>query len=516
MEFFADRKVDKKSSAPQGLTSTDHALWKVLLVDDDEQVHLVTQLALKGFSFQNKKLNLISAYSAEEAKTICAQESDIALALVDVVMENEEAGLQLVRHIREEMNNHLIRLVLRTGQAGQAPEDKVIKEYGIDDYKEKTELTSQKLRTLLYSTLRAYRDLCLIEEQKQGLARVIEASANVQNTRTLSSYASTVLAQLTSLLRLQSSAFYCIVKHRNGDGEDNRTLMVAATGDFVSLYRNSRMSLLPDDVATRCKEALNENCSKCFKDSYVCYLNDDRGYDNLLYVKLDVELSEHDVQLLEIYMHNIALTLENINLMVDLQETSEELVFNLSNAVEMRSKETGAHVQRVSLYCEKLAKLYGLDGVSVKMIKHAAPLHDIGKVAIPDSILHKEGKLDADEWETMKKHVEYGVDILNRSVRPLMVQAKEIAANHHEKWDGTGYPGGLAGEDIPISGRITALADVFDALGSARSYKQPWEDDEIRAELVAQRGKHFEPKLVDLFLQHWEAFIAIRRAHPDQ
>lgn len=115
-------------------------------------------------------------------------------------------------------------------------------------------------------------------------------------------------------------------------------------------------------------------------------------------------------------------------------------------------------------------------------------MHDVGKVAIPDSILHKPGKLDAQEWAIMQKHVEYGVEILNRSKRRLMQVAKEIAATHHEKWDGSGYPNRLQGDDIPISGRITAIADVFDALGAKRSYKDPWTDEQIREELMAQKG----------------------------
>lgn len=518
MELFVDKKLGgEKTNETSDNTRQLKKSWKVLLVDDDVQVHQVTKLALSGFSFQQRKLELISAYSGIEAKKICDNETDIALALIDVVMETEHAGLDLVKHIREDMGNHLIRLVLRTGQAGQAPEDRVIQEYEIDDYKEKTELTTQKLRTLLYSMLRSYRDLCLIEEQKEGLSRVIEASASVQNTKTLESYASTVLGQLTSLLKLEAPAFYCIVKPQDDDGEDDKTLMVAATEKEFSIFNHNSLSrILPKDVVERCQQVLEYRQSKDFGDSYVFYLNDDRGFDNLLYVKLDNALSEHDKKLLEIYMYNIALTFENINLFVDLQETSKELVFNLSNAVEARSRETGAHVQRVSLISEKLARLYGLDEIDIHLIQYASPLHDVGKVAIPDSILHKPGKLDAEEWEMMKKHVDFGVDILSRSDRPLMQAAKEIAGYHHEKWDGTGYPHGISGESIPIFGRIVAIADVFDALGSIRSYKQPWPDDEIKAEILAQRGKHFEPRLVDLFIEHWDAFIDIRNQLPDE
>ncbi|GLO62790.1 3'3'-cGAMP-specific phosphodiesterase 2 [Vibrio sp. MACH09] len=514
MELFADLRDPKRTDETEEKNILHENPWRVLLVDDDEQMHQITRIALSGFEFQERHLELISAFSAEQAKVILQDNDDIAIALIDVVMETEHAGLDLVKYIRTEQDNRLIRLVLRTGQAGQAPEDVVIKEYEIDDYKEKTELTTQKLRTLLYSMLRSYRDLCLIEEQKEGLSRVITASANVQNTNTLKTYATTVLHQLTSLLKLDASAFYCLVQP-SSDGEDTRALTLAATGDYVNFYPECSFELLPDEVAKRCLETINFGASLSYKDAYVFFATDDRGVNSILYINLNTELSELDKQLLEIYMQNICLTFENINLMVDLQDTSKELVYNLANAVEARSKETGAHVQRVSLISERLGQLYGLPDNETRLIKHASPLHDVGKVAIPDSILHKPGKLSSEEWEIMKKHVDYGVEILSNSKRRLILVAKEIAGYHHEKWDGSGYPNGLSGTDIPVAGRLTAVADVFDALGSKRSYKEPWPDEKIKQEFVSQRGKHFEPKMVDLILDNWEEFLDIREKFPD-
>ncbi len=513
MELFADHRIQSKDALTEsGLKPLQP--WKVLLVDDDEQMHQVTRLALSGFTFQDRALHLISAYSGTMARELLNEHNDIAIALIDVVMETEHAGLDLVRYIRTECNNHLIRLVLRTGQAGQAPEDVVIKEYEIDDYKEKTELTTQKLRTLLYSMLRAYRDLCLIEEQKQGLSKVIRTSANVQNTTTLKTYAASVLSQLTSLLKLNASAFYCIVQP-DPSGEESRALTLAATGDYVDFYPTCSFELLPEVVAGRCLEAIESKATKSYSDAYVFYMTDEHAVTSILYINLERELTELDKQLLEIYMQNIGLTFENINLLVDLADTSKELVYNLANAVEARSRETGAHVQRVSLVSAKLAELYGLSEKEVNLIKHASPLHDVGKVAIPDRVLHKPGKLDAEEWGEMKRHVDYGVDILSRSKRKLISVAKEIAGTHHEKWDGSGYPNGIKAEEIPVVGRITALADVFDALGSKRCYKDPWTEDEIRQEIIAQRGKHFEPKLVDLMIENWSEFLMIRDLHPD-
>ncbi|MEZ9230284.1 DUF3369 domain-containing protein [Vibrio amylolyticus] len=514
MQLFADDNSENAVNISSEVKEKNETPWRVLLVDDDEQMHQITRLALKQFKFQNRPLEILSALSAKEAKDLLASNDEIALALVDVVMETEHAGLDLVRHIREIDNNHLIRLVLRTGQAGQAPEDRVIQEYEIDDYKEKTELTTQKLKTLLYSMLRSYRDLCLIEEQKAGLQHVIQASARVQNTCSLKEYASSVLGQLTSLLKLEKSAFYCVVQP-GPETEASRALTLAATGEFVDFYYDCVLEKLPTLVSDRCRQVLNAKQSEHFDDAFVLYTRTDEGADSLLYVNLNRTLNQLDEHLLEIYMRNISLTFENLNLLIDLRETSKELVHNLANAVEARSKETGAHVQRVSMISGRLAELYGLSATTVTLIKDAAPLHDIGKVAIPDNILHKPGKLDAEEWEIMKKHVEFGVDILSSSKRRLIVVGAEIVKSHHEKWDGSGYPYSLKGADIPISGRIVALADVFDALGSKRSYKEAWPDREIMQELLTQKGQHFDPALVDIMIDNWEDFIEIRNSLPD-
>ena len=175
--------ADEESPPPDHQRKAYKKPWCILLVDDDAEVHAVTRLALKGFEFQGIELELLSAHSGEAGREIFHSRDDIALAIVDVVMETDHAGLDLVHYVRNTLENHRTRLVMRTGQPGQAPEDRVIREYDIDDYKEKTDLTIQKLRTLLYSKLRAYRDLCVIESQRDGLARVLGATAMVQNAR---------------------------------------------------------------------------------------------------------------------------------------------------------------------------------------------------------------------------------------------------------------------------------------------------------------------------------------------
>ena len=204
-----------------------------------------------------------------------------------------------------------------------------------------------------------------------------------------------------------------------------------------------------------------------------------------------------------------------IKLHEDLEHTQEDLIYRMGEIGETRSQETGFHVKRVAKYSELLAKYYGLSQKEINYLKIASPMHDIGKVGISDNILNKPGKLTQEEWSIMKTHANIGYELFRDSDKPLLKTAAIIAYEHHEKYDGSGYPRGLSGENIHIYGRITALADVFDALGSDRCYKKAWNDEEIFELLRNEKGKHFDPKLVDIFFEHKDEFISIRDYYQD-
>ena len=199
----------------------------------------------------------------------------------------------------------------------------------------------------------------------------------------------------------------------------------------------------------------------------------------------------------------------------DIEDIQREIIFTMGTIGESRSKETGNHVKRVAEYSYLLAKLSGLSEEECELLKQASPMHDIGKVAIPDSILHKTNKLTKLELEIMKTHSIKGHELLKGSDRPLLKMASIIALEHHEKWNGDGYPTGLREEEISIYGRITAICDVFDALGSDRCYKKAWIDEEIFTFLKDEKGKHFDPKLVEIFFENLEEFIFIRNKYQD-
>ncbi len=185
----------------------------------------------------------------------------------------------------------------------------------------------------------------------------------------------------------------------------------------------------------------------------------------------------------------------------ELEETRQEVIHRLGRAGEYRDNETGNHVIRMSQFSFLLAREMRLPAKQCLLILNASPMHDIGKIGIPDKILLKPGKLEADEWEIMKTHVNKGAEILSGNDSKLMVAARNIAQHHHEKWDGSGYPEGLSGEEISIEGRVVAVCDVFDALTSERPYKKAWEVDDAVSWMQDQKGKHFQPELLDAFIK---------------
>lgn len=199
----------------------------------------------------------------------------------------------------------------------------------------------------------------------------------------------------------------------------------------------------------------------------------------------------------------------------EIEATQREVVFTMGAIGETRSKETGNHVKRVAEYSRILAKHLGLSKAHINLIVDASPMHDIGKVAIHDNILHKPGKLTDEEFVVMREHAQLGHKMLAHSSRPLLKTAAVIALEHHERWDGNGYPKHLIAEEISIEARITAVADVFDALGSDRVYKEAWSDDKIFKYFHEQRGKQFDPKLVDIFFEHLDEFLEVRTQFAD-
>lgn len=364
--LFEEDGLQFSAITPETKPSPHNGSWKVLIVDDEKDVHDVTRISLRRLYFEDRNIEFLSAYSAAEAKKLLMIHGDVAIILLDIVMEEENAGLLLARYIRQELCNTMVRIIIRTGDPGQAPAEHIIMDYDINDYQEKNELTTQRLRTAVVTALRSFRDL--------------------------------------------------------------------------------------STIATLNKE---------------------------------------------------------------IEDTQKELVFALGEIAESRSAETGNHVKRVGEISKILASRYNLPDSEVEVLRLAASMHDLGKLAIHDSILAKHGTLTPEEFKLMKTHAKMGYQMLKASKRPLLQIAAIIALEHHENYDGSGYPSGLKGEEIHLYSRIVALADVFDALGNQRAYKEPWPNDKIKAFIQEQSGKKFDPAIVELFFKHFQDISFVREKLPD-
>jgi len=488
--------------------------WRILVVDDDDSVHQVTKLVLAGTEIENRQLEIVSVYSMDEAKTILQENSDFCMAFVDVVMETDHAGLELVQWIRESLKNQAIRLVLRTGQAGSAPEARVIRDYDINDYKEKTDFTSNKMITTVYASIRAYRDIMTIQRSLDAFKKLIEATHDLLKVKHLKSFGSAALNHLLSLMNVDSSALY-IARTQIDFDLHSTSLIIACTGKYVC----ESDSLESSDISKEVKEKIQQVfiSKKHYSDEhcFVGYYQASVNAASVLFIEFENANEHFKSNLAELFATNVALILESLTKQKEIEKTQKELLFIVGEAVEARSKETGSHVKRVALICELLATKLGLDEVFIEALRLAAPLHDLGKIAIPEHILHKPGKLVGDEWKIMQSHAQLGGDILEKSTVSVSKLAARLAHYHHENWDGTGYPDGLLEHNIPIEARIMAVADVFDALGSKRCYKEPWSNDKIKEFMIAEKNKKFDASMVDIVIDNFDAFTAIRKQFPD-
>lgn len=501
-------------------TSEDSTTWHVLIVDDEEDVHSATKIALNQFEFEGRKLSFTSAYSGRQALDILHKNSDFALAFIDVVMETEHAGLKLVKSMRKEIENTKCRIILRTGQPGFAPEDEVIREYDINDYRNKADLTASKIKSTCYTALRSYRDLCNLERSQSGLEEIIVATSKFQEADSREEFSSHLLAHIAQVAQHEDDEIYCCALVKESDPRDTdqnnqdpkfRVLAVSGTSQSTEVDYEK----LPDKAKTALEYAMQMQKSVKTDEYFVGYFKTSSGSINLIYVSSPVTLTPIEHNILEYFSNSVAVSYENMHLRLTVQESQKEIAYLLGEAVEKRSKETGSHVRRVANYSYLLGIKSGMSEVVAGHLKAASPLHDVGKIAIPDEILNKPGKLTPEEWTVMQSHAKQGEDILSTSNNEIVKMGAIIAGQHHEKWDGSGYPRGLKGDEIHLAGRITALADVFDALSHARCYKPAWDEQKVFDLIRENSGTHFDPNLVDLFFENIEEIRAIKARFPE-
>lgn len=479
------------------------APWKILIADDDADVHAVTRLALKGTTFRGRGLEFIDAYSGAEALRCLDEHPDIAVAFVDVIMETDDAGLNSIRQLREQ-GHRLVRLILRTGHPGQAPEREVIVNYDIHDYKEKSGITTQKLFTALISALRAYDDLVALENHRRGLMGVLESVSwfdfsNVQR------YVAGMLAEFSGLARLPSTRVLIVallpgeatprVVAVNGEWED------IVDGDFPPFLT------LPPAVIRLVQDSLAQQDSRSGEGGSTMTVFG-HGVALVAYAQGEGAFANADRLLLEVFLLKVCQAVANHHVYQSVCDERDDLVQGLGTYAERWDADGAAQLARLAALCQRLAArlemtlVFGeaIDAGFVSQIGCAARLHDLGNLSLPIALLQKPGPLDAEETAQMRGHVEAGLAALATfKPRPgsALALASEVIAGHHEHYDGGGYPRGLKGDAIPLAGRIVAVADAWVAMTSARPYRAPLADAEARARIAAGAGSQFDPRIVD-------------------
>lgn len=498
------------------MTNNTQQPWKILVVDDEAGLHDVTRLVLRRMQYAGHSVELISAYSAREAEEIIKITPNIAVAIIDVVMENDQAGLDLVKIIRDQYSMSKLRIILRTGNPGLAPQREVIQHFEIDDYRDKTELTSDRLFTAVYTALRSFNTLKIIDETSHGLEQIIRSTDSmlldeINNEAIFMA----LLKNLKEVNVIVESPL--IFDHAIGvDYSFPDPVIAMATGIHSDLMGCTLEKISDHELQQLLQNHLSSKSIYIGDKGILLGITLPTQRYLALWIASDGMLKPHVTYLIQILLERFNSNLLQNHLQHEILNAQRTALGKLCEAVEMRSKETGQHIYRMAAYSKLLAQLYGLPGDQVSLIEAAAPLHDIGKVGIPDSVLNKAGPLTPEEMDTMRTHPQNGYDLLAQSNSIMLQTGAEIALTHHERWDGTGYPKGLKGDAIPLFGRIVNVADVFDALMSRRVYKEPFSLDKTIQIMSDLSNKAFDPEIVGLLIKHKNQFGSIFKENPDE
>ena len=453
----------------------------ILIVDDtDTNIHILIELL-------DDKYDILASLNGHDAIEIINEEQ-IDLILLDIMMP-EIDGYEVCKRLKENSKTKDIPIIFITAKTDEESIKKAYEVGGVDYITKPFKAIEVLSRINTHLTL---------AEQKTFLEHSLE-----ENMILLNQYKQVVdESSLVSKTDLMGKITYANDEFAKISGYTKDELI----GKSQNIVRH------PDVANSVYKEMWQTIKNKQIWRGEVKNKKKDGTYYVVFAIIMPILDLNGDIKEYISVRHDIT---DIYNLKQEIVETQKEVVFTMGAIGETRSKETGNHVKRVAEYSRVFGKYCNLSEEEIELLVDASPMHDIGKIAIPDNILHKTGKLNDEEFQIMRTHAEIGYTMLNHSSRPLLKTAAIIALEHHERWDGNGYPNYLKGEEIAIEGRITAIADVFDALGSQRCYKKSWKDEDIFEYLKKEKGKQFDPNLVDIFFEHIDEFLLIKKEFID-
>lgn len=477
--MFADETSQQTTKLP-----TEY--WKILIVDDEPEVHAVTKLALNDFNFLGRGLKFYSAFSGEEAKQLIDEHPDAAILLLDVVMETDDAGLQVARYIREEADNHFTRIILRTGQPGQAPERTVIVNYDINDYKSKTELTAQKLFTAVMSSLRSYRDIMSIDQSRHGLEKIIAASANLYALQPMNSFVDGLVQQLSWVIGGAKQTLYAT---SNEDGSSYKVLAAHGEDSGVCVGQTLR-SVIPSKALAELEHVIANHGSYYGDDFVLLYCRSHcRAHGSVLFIGgLSRPLTADDHHVLQLFSENVQLAQDNVVCLED----SDQFLARLADQLMLHH---ASHFNGVLEQNSEVRLAYALaQKVAAEDAETTALAWSLFAQARP--LLNCASDAAAAVETTCQQRVA-------RSLRALAHGEHEATQNAHralverlERWDGLGLPEGKQGSDIAMSTQVLLLTEqLLDFWDSGIS------DDDIVVRLNDEKGRYYSPKFLNVVIK---------------
>jgi signal transduction histidine kinase/CheY-like chemotaxis protein len=475
------------------------ARWKVAIVDDDQAIHDGTRFALQDFELHGGGLSLLSAHSAAEARSLLSQHPDIAVMLLDVVMETEGAGLELVQYVREELKNETVRIILRTGQPGQAPERRVVVDYDINDYKAKTELTADKLFTAMTSALRSYEQLKKLVETRRGLEIIIDAAATLFDHRSLQRLAEGVLTQLCSLMAVECAGILVL---REGGREQGLTVL-AGSGCYSDFAMVENRRALDAELEQLIHEAFARRCHDFSAGRYMLYLGTGSGRELIVLLDADKQLSDTDKALVEIFCSRLAAAFDNVTLYEQLERANAEL----EQKVARRTAQLLAAKDRLESQSERLRRANEFKGEILGTVAHdlknplgvilgrtemlneflsMSPVPEDQARGQVDHIRQSARRLTAMVDDLIKDAMADALDISVRSdVLDLGALAAEVAEANRGRAASKEQTIRVAAEpDLPVLGDVERLREAIDNLVSNAVKYSP-----IGGEISIQAGR---------------------------
>ncbi len=521
---------------------------KILVIDDEPMIRQVFTAFLQQWGYQ-----ALEAENGRQGVALFERErADVVLTDLDMP---EMSGLEVLAYIHDRSPDTPVVIISGVGQLDDAVqsvklgawdyltkpignmavlentisrclervrlvrENKMYQRHLEDEVARKTEELRRKNIALGQEVIERKQQEEEVCRLNAHLEEIVDASGRLFMYTTVRDLLAGVLRTMHRLLRVNmgriSQEASAVASSFAALREDEQTRLICGEGVYSHCDGCHPSAVLPEELEHRLSRILRQGASAFSESDYLGYLRSSGGVECILYLDNCTRVAEADRRLLRIYLNNIASAIDAILLQEEIINTQKEVVITLGEVIETRSQETANHVRRVAEYSYLLAKKYGLSEQEARLLRFASPMHDAGKIGIPDAVLNKPGKLTSDETHVMHGHTTMGFDILRKSQREILKIASIVAHEHHERWDGSGYPRGLAGENIHIFGRIVALADVFDALGTARCYKAAWPLDQVLAKIRHERGAHFDPRLVDLLFDFLPDFLEVRELYPE-